>query len=159
RVVVHVRDRELVSMGWDGTQQWSHALSFRHSLMRIASSAGGLTTFRTVDNRLRGIDAAGELVLDLQLEEGDEFNVTKDGEFVYVRNSNQQFSGSNWLLDELRGAFNLSERAYVDCYDSHGTRLWRALLPVRMNIDRLRRTSDGNLAVVAFPQYNYAASY
>lgn len=157
RLVVHVRDHELISVDWDGNEQWSYELGSRFGLMRVVSSAGGLTTFRTIDNRLSGINSSGELVLDLELAEGDEYNVTKDGEYIYVRNSNQEIAGYNWLLDDLRRALDLSERAYVDCYDKQGERLWRALLPERMDIDRLHRQPDGSLAVVAYPQRSYAA--
>ncbi|MEZ5337920.1 MAG: PQQ-binding-like beta-propeller repeat protein [bacterium] len=159
RIVLHESGRAISACDWSGNELWRHELRGSGSFARNVSSSGGLTLLRTLDNLLLGIADDGTERLRLQLGPLDEYNQTGDGEFVYVRCTSEELPGENWILDELRTALHISGRSYVDCYDTMGERQWRARLPQGMQIDRLRRQPDGDLAIVATPEWNFRTGY
>lgn len=156
-LLLHENGRSLVALDWQGRQVWRRDFDDKsgNGFLRTVLSAGGLATFRSYDGLLVGMDMDGNERFRVQLDEDEDYDLSADGRYFYVRGTNLAGRSGNWVMTQLRDALHLSLRYHVDCYDADGRRLWRALLPDGMQVDRLRRTADGGLAVIATPAYDW----
>ncbi len=156
-ILVHENGNSLEARDWDGRQLWRQDFDQADGYVRTVLNSGELSTFRTYGGLLYGIDNSGGIRFRLQLAEHEEYNLAADGRHVYICSSNLAGSSQNWLMNALRDALHISIRFHVDCYDADGVRQWRARLPDRMLIDSMRRRSDGGLAVLATPYYDWSS--